>query len=282
MSVFETVTQIYRCGNCLGEMSFEGLSLICDECGNNKVYRSPTGKIITIGIELEGGFNRLPDHELINYSTHEDSSVEVGDGDCGECCACEDGDQCTNRGYDFVGELVSSVMPITDWQDWVKQCYPSEHDSSCGTHVHLGVSNTSAYENCNSQEFHDYFVRELKAWGKRANIRSTNFWDRINGKNSMCSDEYLGKEQLAVRDEGYPSCRYCILNFQYHKHGTIEVRVLPVFDSPELTISAIKAVIKIFDTWLMKNGFSDIQEDTMDYSVMDIKGSLKSTVVREV
>jgi hypothetical protein len=282
-------TQQYSCDKCLADMDInidrENMSFSCPECENSRIYSVPTGRLLTIGIELEGGFSCLPDRDDISYDTHEDSSVEIEGGyneDC-ECSGCCDGDECDYRGdYEFVGELVSPVLPITAWQHWVRKCYPSEHNESCGGHVHFGVSNISAYENLNCQEFHNYFVRELKAWGKRANIRNDNFWSRINGENSMCKDEYEGKEQLAVRDEGYPSCRYCILNFQYDKHRTVECRVLPVFESPSTMISAIKAVIRIFNAWLKSAGFNDITKDESDIIVPDFSGKIKSTIVTEV
>lgn len=281
-------TQIYKCDRCFSDMDMnmdsELMSFLCPECDNKRIYSIPTGRTITLGAELEGGFNELPNNVEVEYYTHEDSSVDIAGGyneDC-ECDGCNDGTECYNRDFEFVGELVSPILPINDWQYWVRKCYPSEHNSSCGGHMHLGVSNISAYENLNCQEFHDYFVRELKAWGKRAHITNNNFWYRLEGKNSMCNDVYRGKEQVKIRDEGYPSCRYTILNFQFDKHQTVEVRVLPIFDSVDVMISAMKAVIRIFNAWLKSSGFDEITESDDTVELHDFSGKINSTIVKEV
>lgn len=260
--------------------------MVCDNdsCNNTKPYKSPTGKALTIGIELEGGWECTPNSEKMIYSMHEDGSVDLDEDPCGECEGCDNSNRCENNGSNcnYIGELVSPVLKLSEWEEWVRYCYPDEFNSSCGTHIHIGLNNTSAYENLCCEEFNDYFLRELKAWGKRSKITNTNFWSRINGDNTMCATIFSGREQIRVQDDNYPDCRYRMLNFQYNKHGTVEVRILPVFRNVEVEIKAINAVIRIINSWLKHSGYSDIEVEDDDLYVAPVKSRITSTLVREV
>jgi hypothetical protein len=98
----------------------------------------------------------------------------------------------------------------------------------------------------------------------------------------MCRTTFRGISQLYTENDSYPDCRYSILNFQYNKHGTLEFRILPVFDKPELYIKAVQVCMDITQKYLdkMANKPIEIQEDTRTQEV-DFSGRITNTMIQE-
>ena len=169
-----------------------------------------------------------------------------------------------------------------EWHEWTKRFYPQEHNSDCGAHFHVSFDNIQAFEFLCTKEFFDHFQRELYRWGVRANIKNADFWSRLNGDNTMCRTTFRGISQLYTTNDSYPDCRYSILNFQYNKHGTLEFRILPVFDKAELYIKAVQVCMDITQKYLdkMANHPIEIQEDTRTQEI-DFSGRITNTMIQE-
>ena len=290
---------VLNCRECYEPMSFNAdkLCIFCESCEGTDVLLTPQCRIVKIGIELEGGWYVMPNNEhepvdtLHSYTWHRDTSVESLDmGSCGDCDYCNDGDSedCTN-GDGHAGEIISFPMYIDDtvndtsellWHRWTKNYYPVEHNEDCGGHFHISFDNIQAFEFLCTVEFFEHFQRELHRWGVRAHIKNKDFWDRLRGDNSMCKTTFKGVEQLYTTNDNYPDCRYSILNFQYHKHGTLEFRILPMFDDPKLYIKAVQVCMDITQKYLdkMANKPISIESDVTD---IDFEGRMNSTMVQE-
>ncbi len=297
--------QAINCKDCYLEMMFDSdrFCFTCENCQGTYILLTPQCNIVKIGIELEGGWYDMPSNEherldpLNSYSWHNDSTTESLEmGSCGDCEDCNEGDSenCCN-GEGQAGEIVSYPMGIKQievnyidgvetirWHDWIKRYYPQEHNSDCGAHFHISFDNIQAFEFLCTKDFFDHFKRELYRWGVRANIKNSDFWDRLGGHNSMCQTTFRGIQQLYTENDSYPDCRYSILNFQYHKHGTLEFRILPVFQEPKLYIKAVQVCMDITQKYLdkMANRPIEIQEDTREQEI-DFSGRITSTTVQE-
>jgi hypothetical protein len=188
-----------------------------------------------IGIELEGGWEEEPENG-VNGESHSDGSVNSFSG-------CQ---------YD--GEFVSRPMPLYDVESWIFRNYPDSMDSSCGLHVHMSLKTNLQYSRLMSKEFYDYFYRKLKIWGEKKKVyKDSSFWKRLEGRNTYCRVEYRDPdEQARSVSKGQYGDRYNMLNFCYGTHGTLECRVLPVFKSKGLAVSAIMTVCHIVETYLRK------------------------------
>jgi hypothetical protein len=275
----------------------------CENCQGTYILLTPQCKIIKIGIELEGGWYDMPSNEherldpLHSYSWHNDSTTESLEmGSCGDCDYCNDGcsENCED-GDGQAGEIVSYPMFINhktqswdstydniQWHEWIRKYYPQEHNSDCGGHFHISFDNIQAFEFLCTKQFFNHFQRELYRWGVKANIKNADFWSRLRGDNSMCRTTFRGTEQLYTQNDSYPDCRYSILNFQYNKHGTLEFRILPIFDEPKLYIKAIQVCMDITQKYLDKiaNHPIEIQEDTREQEI-DFSGRISNTMVQE-
>ena len=248
----ESYVNLLNCRECYEPMSFNAdkLCIFCESCEGTDVLLTPQCNIVKIGIELEGGWYEMPSNEHeISYPMYIDESHP-----------------------DLSGE------PL--WHLWTKRFYPEEHNYDCGGHFHVSFDNIQAFEFLCTVEFFEHFQRELYRWGVRAHIKNKDFWDRLRGDNSMCKTTFRGVEQLYVVNDNYPDCRYSILNFQYNKHGTLEFRILPMFDDPKLYIKAVQVCMDITQRYLdkMANKPISIESGVTD---IDFEGRINSTMVEE-
>ena len=289
--------QTYNCSSCYMDMTFDSdrFCFCCENCQNTHVLMTPQCKIVKIGVELEGGWNEMPDNEhdhrnwlYSSYMWHDDSSVEgleYGGEQCGDCdyCCNDEGDHCYNQESGHSGEIISYPMPIDGtWRNWVHRYYPEDMNSSCGGHFHVSFDNIQAFELLCTREFFNHFIQELTRWGKKANIRNQNFWDRLADENNMCNIDYRGEQQLYIRNDNYPNCRYSALNYQYHKHGTLEIRILPIFIDSKIYCKAVEVSMGIIQKYLDKMANKPIQVNHKSVEPeVDFEGRISNTMVME-
>lgn len=270
-------------------MIFTGSDVYCEYCLTRDLLTMKVPKVERIGFELEGNWEYLPDRQYVNYSQHDDSSVNnlFEEEYCGDCEACDDGRGYCDNNSGYCGELVSSPFLYSDsdeWKWWIQKCYPDHHDDSCGAHFHVELSNINAYETLCTPEFNRYFIDNLYHWGERANIRNRDFWDRLKGNNSMCSPTFAGDAQLKVRNgDNYPSCRYTALNFHYAKHNTLEVRVLPVFQKSRIYIRAVEVCVNLINSYLKRESKKDFVVEEEQHEIpSDFQGRITSRTLTEL
>lgn len=195
-----------------------------------------------IGVELEGGWE-------------EDVRGRYHDGSVNSNLA------------DYTGEVQSLPLTMAEMEDWLPEHYPDAVDRTCGFHVHISVVNVMFYTMLMNREFVDYLLDRLESWGKRQGIpRNHPFWSRIDGKNEYCKREYNPDTQAYAT--GKHGQRYSVVNFCYRIHGTLEVRVLPMFSDAGMAISALKVVTRCVESWvtreLKKEALEDLQRVEME------------------
>ena len=158
------------------------------------------------------------------------------DGECGCACQCE---HCTNEGDGLVnGELVSPPIKPSNVFEYITDNYPEQVNDSCGAHKHMSFHNNRDYCVALHPDLTGHIIKRSVEWGRRLNIKNRSFWDRVNdnrgGAGSWCKQEYRAYEQLTAREK-YHSDRYTVVNYCYPLHGTLEIRLPPMFKNPELT-----------------------------------------------
>lgn len=195
-------------------------------------------------------------HELYVDEYHTFNCSEAGnsyngcDFDCG--CECECECDCGSDGKD--GEAVSIPMPETEMEDWLNKNEDAilRTNNTCGMHIHVGNLTHREYGVLMHPDFHEFLKEELIAWGVRENIREGSaFWKRLNGDNTYCKDDYRADEQKL--DTTKSGQRYCFVNYCWKLHGTVEVRILPCFQKPELRVKGFKEVLRIIHAYLSNN-----------------------------
>jgi hypothetical protein len=150
-----------------------------------------------------------------------------------------------------VGELEFGPWPAqsfaTDWEGVFDNCYPEEVNESCGQHVHISFPSTGIYGAFVRQDFRPWLMGGLKNWVERDHANGgaipAGWPTRLSGRNQYCQATY---EPGMVWGQGD---RYSQVNFCHRKHGTMEVRVLPMFETPAQSKAAIAELVRLVAIW---------------------------------
>jgi hypothetical protein len=192
-------------------------------------------RIDRIGVELEGAWNYDPD-----YYSHANASGERAN--MGEDCSvrCE-GEVISG------GELRSAPSTWEGIRSLMSTCYPDVVDSSCGMHVHISLKSKLDYCRLMARPFYDFFLREITYWASN-NVRAgSRFWNRLEGTSYAQADIF--EPEMGVY--GGEADRYAFLNFNaYGRFGTLEIRLLPMFNDSRVAIKAVRETLEIVERYL--------------------------------
>jgi hypothetical protein len=203
-----------------------------------------------IGIELEGAFDHFDSQDT---SFHHDGSVEIdGSQDCycdcnedGTCACCEH--ECEHGSdFQYVGELVSNPLTFDRVHEWLNRNYPLDFNNSCGMHIHLSFKNNLEYAKFCTPKFFHFFKDQIREWAENNGVKSTQFFKRLDNGNTFTKDLFDCKNQLHSLGD-----RYCILNYCWRKHKTIEIRLSHVWQNKNFAYMYIEKLVDIFNTWLL-------------------------------
>lgn len=213
----------------------------------NFVYR--------VGVELEGGWVKVPE----GVNLHPDGSV------CG--LSLSPAEQAQNEAASLTrpslwpnklqtGELQSEPMEVRKVQSWMEQSYPSHVNDTCGLHVHMSFKSALHYMWLMRPEFQETMKEYVKQWAIDEGIPKTHpLFFRLKGSNTYCRDEFHADGQAARTkksyDHGGPS-RYTMINYPHGLHGTIEARLLPMFDTVDLAVKAVSRVLDVTNACIVK------------------------------
>jgi hypothetical protein len=205
---------------------------------------------LKMGVELEGAWDtdyRTVATKCTGAQGKGDSSVKGLTGPSGEI---------TTRPHTILDHLCNDVIEM----------YPARVNETCGFHIHASFNHMD-YSMLADTPFWDYYRARWQTWGKAnqdtmGTISRREFWDRWFGRGErakrFCKAEFKPVEQWINHED-----RYTQLNFTaYHKYQTLESRLLPMFETSELAVSAIREMSDIFDTFLNDNQFPHLKFST--------------------
>lgn len=193
--------------------------------------------IAAASVELEGGFSSKLTYEL------SDAGIPVRhDGSVGRFT-----DRCPYR-----GEISNSPASIDGVLNFIHKYYPTEVNDTCGMHLHVSFDNKLDYMRLMTKTFYSYFLKEIEAWAKAEGIpENDRFWSRFRGDVHYTGRVWAPELQLLGHDlPNGEGSRYAILNFCWGKHGTLECRLMPMFEDKERSKRAIKAIVDIYEKYL--------------------------------
>lgn len=201
---------------------------------------------LQMGAELEGSWvkKRVTVAATVRGAKAvDDHSVHIGHGDPGEIIT---------RPHDNLFSLLEDISVL--WPDTV--------DVSCGFHVHTSFTPMDG-SILTGEEFYSYFKKEWAKWGKEVGLeRNHEFWSRLRGDNKFAKDVFNPAEQLSKTITNRES-RYTMLNwFAWAKHGTVECRLLPMFQDKTMALNAVTKLASIYDTYLAEHGFANISMES--------------------
>jgi hypothetical protein len=252
----------------------------------SKVLSRPIrNRIKAIGVELEGGWEKVPP----GVELARDSSVKVSKSVTPEQQHRfdeihqrvmrtgrweSDAEAMDYRSLEIIisrggglhtGELPSPVLEvgrkdraidISKVSNWVKTFYPSHVNETCGLHVHMSFRNPLTYSRLLDPRYGATILKYMEEWSQRENLPPSHpIWPRLRGESEYCQHTYWGEEQARTRNKDWDhhrvGNRYSVVAYRYAMWGTVEIRLLPMFESWEQSMRAIEEEIKITNAFLV-------------------------------
>jgi hypothetical protein len=249
-------------------------------CPNHEKYHD------MIGIEIEGWWWDLPaiqelarkltgsagrrDGSLREISScngsdedrpddFQDPDVEDCEEGCDDCphpvarrtsinCARRKKDckSCGARSWEFQtkpGSIGEALRQLT-------QLYPEVTSRAAGLHVHMSFKEKTSITLLCSDAFFSYWKTRWEEWGTKLNVKGA-FWERLKNENNYCRPnaitEFTGKALVNANGGD----RYKQINFNaIEKFGTVEFRLLPMFQKGNLAVNAVETLVDIVETFL--------------------------------
>lgn len=190
------------------------------------------GKVFRIGVEMEGGWDNPPD----GVNIHPDGSVRVT--------------------ANYVGEISSPPKRFDELLQFIQNYYPNVVDVSCGLHFHVSVCKPNDYAHLATKKFFEHFYNQAQLWARREELPEDHpFWSRWYGNNRYAVRRFLPTEQIHCTDKG--AHRQTGLNYCWTLHGTMEVRLFPMFEEMEHTLSAARLVHDCVENYLSSQSTSN-------------------------
>lgn len=241
-----------------------------ESCYGLNVSNNQSFYVKSFGYEIEGGFSDyedIEDHEC-NDDCNDDGCDYSHDNPRTSKYFKHDGSVET-RHY-TAGEIASPIFyigldsSIKKFRRFVKEHIPQEVNSTTGHHIHLGMNNLLAYNKIMDIDYYNQFKKEVKkffdsCFANSADIETQAYYrlflSRYANENHYCQDLFSPNAQASygyAEYDGTSSGRYTMLNYCYPTHRTIECRLFPASNNPEIVCMVTEWFIKFTNTWLKK------------------------------
>ena len=206
-----------------------------------------------IGVEIAGYWKDLRGaselaHKTSGSRVKSDGSLthsigcedQCGESSCG-VCGCSPGEICTRPGS--LGEAARQVTTL----------YPDATDDKASMHVHVSFKSGSSIALLACDAFFAHWKARWEAWGTEHKVATDSaFWKRLRGQNTYCKVNAPGSASVAgAVTSAHHADRYHQINFTaFAGHRTVEFRLLPMFQSCALGVSALEELIAIVEDFL--------------------------------
>jgi hypothetical protein len=234
----------------------------------NRIYR--------VGIELEGGWSKLPEGTTLVH----DGSVQIASprdqllGD--ELIQLQRSidradtsaelqrlraryriiEQKYRAGQLQTGELPSEPMELEKLPIWLKKYYPQQVNATCGLHIHMSFKSAFHYQRLMIPQYPLTIVEYLFRWAHKEELSQDHpIWPRLKGDSEFCQPVFDPDRQARRIKKEYnrhePGNRYSMINFCFGTHGTLECRLLPMMDNADQGLRAVQTVIDVTNACLV-------------------------------
>ena len=161
----------------------------------------------------------------------------------------------------------------------IRNNYPTETNESCGGHFHISFKDLRFYALLMELEFFQLMKENLLKWGQRRLNKEAyhKFENRLAGKSAP--HNYCYSQDMFIPDSQVDrsnSERYTHLNFDYQKHQTLEVRLLPQFQSPLVYLEAVDNILTTMRTYIQSKFEYNHNENRIKTKKFDMSGQIST------
>jgi hypothetical protein len=266
----------------MGLRTTQDIGILLHKCRN---------RINMVGIELEGGWDST--RPLVNQQIIRDGSVKFDPPQ--DVIKAINAYPPTDKQIklveewkakprpQYIGELPSPPIKPDIVEKWVKVHFPNFVNKTCGLHIHMSFHHAFHYMVLMTSEYQERIVEYLRLWASKEDLPRTHpLWERLEGKSEYCQLLYIADAQSRLERKAYdrnvPVHRYTAINYSHATHGTVECRLLPMFDSAEQSIRALKEVMAITNAFLVSTARREEKHEVLvkfdgDETVEELKES---------
>lgn len=217
----------------------------------DNVLGKPYNRVVKLGVELEGGWSKLPVLPK-KYTIQGDGSV-FADGKISNHPKYNQMSNYGKKGELAIGPFVPAQLPVS-----VKKFYPDLVDATCGMHVHMSFARVYEYMIlADTPVYQETVLHYLLKWAADEGFGNAHhIWARLKGENKFCRKEFWPYSQMDKTQKGYGmegNHRYTAISYQWARYKTVECRALPMMETPEQAIRAVQEVVKITNAYLLKS-----------------------------
>lgn len=224
-------------------------------------------RIHRIGVELEGGWTKLPKGTTVVRDGSVDLSVELNAQQDARIIA--------------VGELPSPPLSLlekddTYWIQWLHKHYPQVHNGTCGMHVHMSFNTALTYMRLMTPSYPATVVSYMLDWAKRTGLGKNHpIWSRLRGKSIYCQHVFDPEGQIKNNnkdhDQRRAGHRYTAINYCFSRTGTMECRLLPMMETSTMAQDVIAELLDVTNGYLLA---TNKKEPKVKISTKDEEGPL--------
>jgi len=233
-----------------------------------------------VGVELEGGWVDKPPENI-----HEDISVK-NNTDGFPALVDKKGKKCQHW-----GETASPPLSLAAALRYIKDNYPDGSNDSCGFHVHISVRRPIDYARLMKRGFWTEFLAAVREWGEKQKLPLTHqFWSRLDGENRFARKLFRPLSQIGITEkDGRGSgpqgreTRRTLLNYCWAMHKTLECRLFPAWETPELAQSATSFFVNFVEVYLAEKSKrkARLKNSYNVYTVKRLEAMLKKEKPRD-
>jgi hypothetical protein len=124
-------------------------------------------------------------------------------------------------------------------------------------HIHVSFRDARHYAVlADSEAYQNTVIDEFKKWATAEGFpASHHIWSRLNGQNEYCQHKFWPKLQMQPTKKDYDhhrtGCRYTAINYCFGVNRTLECRLLPMMETKEQGVRAVKEFLTITNACLV-------------------------------
>lgn len=228
---------------------FSPFGYACGRCGvlghNKATCESAERCVSKVGIEIEGAWSNL-------------SAVQTAARSAGLGMSADG----SLQGFFGASPYEFKTRPGNVREALSQLCtfYPDFTNNTCGMHVHTSFKDPTHITRLYCPEFFEYFRSMWQLWGTERGLHeNSEFFRRLRGDNDYCQINQESEGDLRT----VSGCtRYSHLNFSaWDRHGTVECRMLPMFENLQDGIDAVQYLIRIYESFLAQDQEIPVSEE---------------------
>ncbi len=202
-------------------------------------------RIHLVGVELEGVWATVPKgSRIVKDTSVKDFPTKIIN-------------EIASLGTGGIGEISSPAMLPADVAGWVKKNFPKYTNASCGLHLHMSFASCDRYSTLMDIRYHDTIMEQIRLWGVKENLPADHIlFQRLSGDSVYCQKKFWPDKQVLTREKIYDKNkeghRYTDINYCHGLLGTLEIRVLPMFPTPEQCVRALQMLMDVTNECLVK------------------------------